>query len=577
MGQMKIQSGYLDVVIPIDVSYIRPHINNLNEVLGTTRFLCRDVLDNTECHNMLEPITVRFHDAIRDFEAIAHLMPNPVKRSAWFGGIGTVFKHVFGTLDQNDAARYDDAINLIQGDQTKIASIMKNNILVTNSVLQNYKDTFNVINVNEAKLKISLDKISTLLSNLTLVSNKLLYRAAINDVFSLLESSLLTLSFKIEDVVNSIALISSNVLHPSVITPAELYEDLVKTHHHIPTSKHLPIDLYLQNMNTLINISKLLCYYMDNKVVFVLKIPLVSNKIYNLYHSIPLPLPHNLNLTDSFVMIVPTYKYIAVTLDKTRYSNFDDLQHCKHMINQNYICEIFVIHDSSTNPICEIEILTKPMKTVPKQCNIKFIHGYIDIWQPMKNSKWIFTQSVPSKLSIQCHENMYELNVFGTGILTLPNQCVGFCKNTQLIPSIPVYSMNITRVENNFNIINDSCCNMEKFLKTSVPRDSLNNYNLEKIKEFPEIQVKPILKDLDQMINRQHMVKYGTHYSIMFWITLVLVIVFFFVFMFKFGRSRYLNNYPLNAEISPENINVSTLSTQTGTSPAPHPRLRNDL
>ncbi|CAG9109133.1 unnamed protein product [Plutella xylostella] len=171
MGQMKIQGGYLDVVIPIDISYIRPHINNLNEVLGTTRFLCRDVLDNTECHNMLEPITVRFHDAIRDFEAIAHLMPNPVKRSAWFGGIGTVFKHVFGTLDQNDAARYDDAINLIQGDQTKIASIMKNNILVTNSVLQNYKDTFNVINVNEAKLKISLDKMSTLLSNLTLDSD----------------------------------------------------------------------------------------------------------------------------------------------------------------------------------------------------------------------------------------------------------------------------------------------------------------------------------------------------------------------------------------------------------------------
>lgn len=103
IGLMKVRDGGLDIVIPMDVSFIKPHIDNLNAIFGTTRFLCRDILENTECHNMLEPLTLRFKDAIRDFESISHLMPTQVKRSAWFSGVGTVFKHVFGTMDEDDA------------------------------------------------------------------------------------------------------------------------------------------------------------------------------------------------------------------------------------------------------------------------------------------------------------------------------------------------------------------------------------------------------------------------------------------------------------------------------------------
>ncbi|CAH0730580.1 unnamed protein product, partial [Brenthis ino] len=41
IGTLKIIDGFLNVVIPVHISYIQPHIENLNGVIGTSKFLCR--------------------------------------------------------------------------------------------------------------------------------------------------------------------------------------------------------------------------------------------------------------------------------------------------------------------------------------------------------------------------------------------------------------------------------------------------------------------------------------------------------------------------------------------------------
>ena len=102
---------------------------------------------------MLQPLSIRYEDIKRNLDALSHLMSKHNKRSAWFSAVGTVFKHIFGTLDEDDAEKYDNAINSFQNKQIKIASLMKENILITKSVLQSFNDTLRKIEVNEAILK----------------------------------------------------------------------------------------------------------------------------------------------------------------------------------------------------------------------------------------------------------------------------------------------------------------------------------------------------------------------------------------------------------------------------------------
>lgn len=63
------------------------------------------------------------------------------KRSAWFGGGGTVFKHVFETLGEDDASKYDTGIESIQNREKKFAELMKEKILITTTTLESHKQT----------------------------------------------------------------------------------------------------------------------------------------------------------------------------------------------------------------------------------------------------------------------------------------------------------------------------------------------------------------------------------------------------------------------------------------------------
>ncbi|CAK1543112.1 unnamed protein product [Leptosia nina] len=205
IGLLKIVDGHLSVVIPIDISYIESHIKNLNGVIGSSKFLCKqnELYTDIECLNLLQPLSIRYHDIIQDFESISHLIESRPKRSAWISGVGTVFKHVFGTMDENDAIQYSNAIQLIEKDQTEISKLVKQNILVTTTTLSSFKDALNKININEQQLNSAIDTLANSQQNLTILSNSLLLKSKFNEIITILESSLLTLSFKLEDIINA--------------------------------------------------------------------------------------------------------------------------------------------------------------------------------------------------------------------------------------------------------------------------------------------------------------------------------------------------------------------------------------
>lgn len=522
----------------------------------------------------------------REFSSISHLIDNRNRRNAWIGGIGTIAKQIFGTLDETDGLMYEAAIQSLQNNQQQLTSLMKQNILVTSSVLTSYNNTLCKIKDNEIRLNIAIDKFSLTIQNFSQITSGLIVFSHVYEIISYIETAILTLSFQVEDVVNGILFSNRNTLHPSIITPSQLYRELADNYRHLPNDLELPVSLNVNSMYLIFNISKLSSYYVSNKIIFILQVPLVNTKEYVLFHSLALPTPHIPNQPDSFSLIIPSSKYIAMTKDKSQYCTFDNLDICKFVDSNNLICDIENVYSTDAKFTCESELLAKVISEKPPQCESKIVVGKVDIWKPLSNNRWIYIQSEPNKITIDCRNSkLYEKHILGTGIITISKDCIGYCKSTTLIPKYNF--LNVTSPINNFpdfDITNATCCNVIRLrnLSANVSHVALIDIDLDDLNSNNKVKMDSLLntiKSLEQL-QTPHILKYGTHYSILSilsFIFTIIVIVYVVFTMCKSGSNRLLPFKIINIsppqsttlkEHTPE-IELTDIQTYPSSSAAP--------
>lgn len=563
---MKIKNGFLNIIVPQDISHIHNHLDNVNEAIGTLGFLCKQTLVKEGfCHNSLEPLRVRYHDIVRDYASISHLIDNRQKRNSWFGGVGTILKHVFGTLDENDSIKYDEAISTVQNNEKGIVSLVKQNILVTTSAMLQYNNTLYKLKQNQDMLNDVIDNLSNHLKNITNIIGDIEIISNYNTALNILETTILSLSFQVEDILNAILFSNQNTLHPAIITPKELFKELADNVKYLKNDAELPVSLELSFINKILSISSVASYFRNNRIVFVLKVPLVQPTEYHMYHSIALPTPFNLTKLNSFVLLVPSSKYIGITKDKSNYCMFDSKTQCQNIDEQFYICDVNNVYNTETNPCCESDLISKAVNEVPKTCTTKFIYGNINTWKPLVNNKWIFIQSEPTKLTIECNiTEISDVNIIGTGIFNIPNDCTAYCKGTKLITKNKFINLTIPLRTLELNLVNDSCCNINKFIgiTSNVAPIHLQNIDLDEINTKTKSTFKSLLDNSDRVLEEPHIIRYGPHYSV---ITIIIMIAVFSFISFKLytfcksssSRCTYILPQQLRPEIAkPENTNV---------------------
>ncbi|XP_045489651.1 uncharacterized protein LOC123690347 [Pieris rapae] len=562
-GTAKIINDHIHIVIPIDISFAPTHIDNIKNAFGTIRYLCQQSqsFNHFECHNLIQPLDSLFKDIIRDFQSISHLTTSKSKRSAWFAGIGTVFKHIFGTLDEDDAHRYNKAIAKMQQTDKDLNSNLKQSIYISKSAITNFNASMNELNKNQILLNDVLDKLSLSVKNVSEVINSVKFQTNLDEILSVLQASLLTLSFKIEDIVNSVLFSKSNTIHPSIITPKQLYVDLVSNIKDVSRLKDFPVELNLDNINILMNLAKIISYVIDNCLVFVIKIPLVNVETYNLYKVIPIPVPHNPTSPNSFALITATKSFIGISEDKKLYFNFDNIDSCNLIIGHQYICNPLNTLSVVNYPICETEIITKAIEKLPKSCTTKFIFGKVDIWHKLNNNKWFYVESNDEKLNIKCNHRTIEIVISGTGILSLTPGCTAFCKENRF-EAKNVYEITVSPVVSNFNIINDSCCNLMEFSKVNIniSTHQLRHVNLDSLNLIHDLPIKPIDDNLDVFLNDS-----SDYVSFSFSvISFIIILSIALIILVKANKCVFRNKDIEN----PDNI------SSTSEAPHPQPRLR---
>ncbi|KAF9796573.1 hypothetical protein SFRURICE_012666 [Spodoptera frugiperda] len=273
-----------------------------------------------------------------------------------------------------------------------------------------------------------------------------------------------------------------------------------------------PVPLAIQNIHSIIDVSEFSSYYYNNKVIFILQIPLITPDKFMAYKNIPLPTPHD-DSHNTFALIQPSYSYIALSDDRMHYAMLDTLDKCK-IINSNLsICELNNIYSCISNPNCESRILTEITLSLPTECNAKLLYGQIDIWQKLKNNKWIYVQSKTNKLTIKCDENIDDHSITGTGIVKLSPNCIGYSKTVQLIPTI----------------------------YRTCRRSSLSKINLDSLK-YATHQMDSLEQELNNLEKESHFIKYGPYYSTFTYILVICLFLYLAYKLYKYFKNKHCSS-----------------------------------
>lgn len=148
--------------------------------------------------------------------------------------------------------------------------------------------------------------------------------------------------------------------------------------------------------------------------------------------------------------------------------------------NEHYICKNLNEYSTTSNPSCKSQLLTKEIRTLPSDCQIRLLYGDFEIWQKLNNNRWIYIYSKPTKLTVNCiSESVKEIELFHTGIIELNKGCKAYANLIQLTTTDNLET-NWSAPAIAFDLSSDDCCNKNKInlTKETLIPIKLNNIQL---------------------------------------------------------------------------------------------------
>jgi hypothetical protein len=562
LGTLRYHTSHWEIITYYNITHINTQITYAKWISQITQALClytRDTSEGRKCIAQLSTTASKFDRIDNLHQSLFQITgTNKVTRAkrGLINGIGSLAKSLFGTLDYEDAEYYDNMIDKLNSNERNVIELVKEQINIVASTIENFNQTVSSFRTNEFKFNKNIEYL-----------NKYIHDS--NDRFSHIESietlhvHLLSLfqlinelETQLETIISSILFAKTNSIHPSIITPEQIFKELVKTPPYLPKGVEYPVTLEIQNIHKLLDLSQVQIYHSDDKLIFKISIPLTDNTIFNLYNLLPLPT----SIGTSFISIHPKNKYLAYSESKTQYSLLDSIDNCKLLSKQSFICPYnHMIYSGHAKPSCETLLLTA--SSIPKSCLLQQTHGPLNMWHRLwTKNRWIFVLTKPMSLTINCDSRVNDLKLANVGILTLGPNCKGYSPEVLLI-SENVNSSEVNVITPNINIAKDDCCseaivnrslNIPLLYPIHFSTASLDDLHLvsHKINSFSE--------DIDKILhhspaNRKTNIFHWVMFSI-----LILVIAFIILKLYLKKGKVTRNRNPISIQGSRTSVNSAT-------------------
>lgn len=441
------------------------------------------------------------------------------KKRGIINGLGTTFKWLTGTLDAADGEHINKCLDQLEADDHKVQELLKQQIQIVTSTIKNFNNSINTMFLHENSVNKYItdiqDNVNENQDRIKVNSNLLL----LLELCEILIESYQLIENEIRDIEDSITFSKLNVLHPSIIQPSELLNQL---HLISQNLKHgaLPTHATLTSLPTIVNLIDLNAFQTEKRLVFVLRIPLVSNDIFKLYHlySIPTKNPSN-NL---FHLIIPESKYVGISTDNRLYIPMHSTANCKTISSTQKLCKD-VIPLTLNDPNCETEVITQ---VSTKKCNPIQI-GFSDyniIKLRLNRYILIVSQAIPVVTNCQGETSKTQL-ITSNSLLYLNPRCSAFIGSTQLY-AYDAKSSNST-AEDIIPIVPFDCCeeeNQQTAKHLNLSEIHIKNLNMDDLNIAQE-QLKNQEKILNSMNQQTFAERHLSAFSVITIIFIIIVLI----------------------------------------------------
>jgi hypothetical protein len=235
------------------------------------------------------------------------------------------------------------------------------------------------------------------------------------------------------------------VMQPQILSPSHLMQVLKDSQDSFPRDLQVPTPLSEVYTYQLINIVTVEVYIVDDKMVYVLKVPLTSHSVYDVYRILPFPI----KVTDTknkYTFIQPEKEIILMDQTKQFYVRLtqNELSHCRKISEDRLVCkQRFPIQISPSTSDCEA-LMLQPIRMIPKSCTQKILEIRETLWTPLKDNSWLFVAPVPDHLTTVCSgQKPSDIEIKDSGMLTFLSDCTGYGDKI-MIRSITTHYVNRT-------------------------------------------------------------------------------------------------------------------------------------
>ena len=318
-------------------------------------------------------------------------------------------------------------------------------------------------------------------------------------------------------------------MHTNVYPPSQLIHELKQIQLTLPSTLELPITESHLSIPELFRTSKLSVVYIRQNLVFVTRIPLLSNIRFNLFHNIPLPIPTN---KGNIIIIEPQAQYLAISdtneyhfsLTDDQYEKCETLFSFKLCVNPEAISKC--IHQEN----CEVSSNNSPYQTIGA-CNFKYLNLNTTIWHKLYlQNAWLY-YCISQAVTVTCAQNSSRILLTGTGKIQISDNCVIYTENLILTPSRTL-SSEIHRdfVPENPNL--HALLKIPEIINSHVPEQIDTNKYFKNFNQLAEDAEK--LKELSTLYNDTKIFVNPDHHFIIVYIIVILIIVVSLYMLIKY-------------------------------------------
>jgi hypothetical protein len=351
--------------------------------------------------NTLKDSLTQVHYLIKESQnKLNNLTPHLRSKRGLIDIIGKTSKFLFGTLDSDDAAKYENAFKILNHNQNSLNKQMQLQISISQNLIDNYNHTITTLNTNQILIKTKLKHFEhNVYKTFDDISAFLRAQNILNQVI-LNCQNLITFLDNLEDAITFAKL---RTLHSSVISTSEL-KNILDNLTHLYGKNKIP---QFTNILSYYQIADLRVSFANNTILFSIHMPILNSDIFNLYHIYPIP---QSNLT-----IVPPNPYLLLSTQLHQYQEED----CLH-IEDSRICE------NKLTPNDEDCIASMILNAVMKKCHLTKVQLEKPIKQLISNSHVLIIPTKQMRIKKTCNNVGFTI-LKQPSLVKIPQHCEVEC------------------------------------------------------------------------------------------------------------------------------------------------------